>query len=150
MAKSRITFNKKEREKKKQKKKEEKLQRKEDRKENPEPAKSLDDMIAYVDEFGNITDTPPDPALKKKEVKAHNIEVSIPRQSAEENKKEKEGVVSFFDTTKKFGFIKEVGTQDSFFVHESNLVDPIQEGDKVTFIPQKGAKGMDAVDVKKA
>lgn len=50
---------KKQREKKKQKKKEEKVQRKQERQENSSGG-SLDAMIAYVDEFGNITDTPPE------------------------------------------------------------------------------------------
>ena len=52
-------MNKKELEKKKQSKKQEKLKRKENRKTNS-GTKSFDDMIAYVDEHGNITDTPPD------------------------------------------------------------------------------------------
>ncbi|WP_233555460.1 cold-shock protein [Pontibacter oryzae] len=50
---------KKQREKKKQKKKEEKMQRKVERQENSTGG-SLAEMIAYVDEFGNITDTPPE------------------------------------------------------------------------------------------
>ena len=50
---------KKQREKKKQKKKEEKLQRKQERQENSSGG-SLEEMIAYVDESGNITSTPPD------------------------------------------------------------------------------------------
>lgn len=58
MARSQNSFMKKQREKKKQKKKEEKQQRKQERQENATGG-SLDEMIAYVDEFGNITSTPP-------------------------------------------------------------------------------------------
>ena len=49
---------KKQREKLRKQKKEEKMQRKQERQENSSGG-SLDAMIAYVDEFGNITDTPP-------------------------------------------------------------------------------------------
>ena len=53
-----ISFSKRELEKKKQGKKLEKQQRKEERKAN-RGGSSLDDMIAYVDANGMITDTPP-------------------------------------------------------------------------------------------
>ncbi len=49
---------KKELEKKRKKKKENKLHRKEDRKKNAVPG-TLENMLAYVNEFGEITDTPP-------------------------------------------------------------------------------------------
>lgn len=58
MAKS-YSFSKRELEKKKQKKRIEKQKKKEERKANAGSA-SFEDMIAYVDEFGMITDTPPD------------------------------------------------------------------------------------------
>ena len=47
------TWNKKEREKKKQQSKKEKAERKLERKENSKGGKSLDDMLAYLDENGN-------------------------------------------------------------------------------------------------
>ena len=56
MAKSQ-TFGKRENEKKKQAKRFEKQRRREERQAGG--SSSLDDMIAYVDENGNITDTPP-------------------------------------------------------------------------------------------
>lgn len=55
MAKSQASFMKKQLEKNRQKKKQDKAQRKKERQENG----SADDMIAYVDEFGNLTSTPP-------------------------------------------------------------------------------------------
>ena len=36
-------------------------------------------MIAYVDEFGNVTDTPPDPA-EREEINAEDIELGIPKK----------------------------------------------------------------------
>lgn len=58
MAKSRQTFGKKELEKKRLKKREDKKEKMEARKSNPKKG-NLENMMAYVDEFGNITDTPP-------------------------------------------------------------------------------------------
>ncbi|MCA6074514.1 cold-shock protein [Fulvivirga sedimenti] len=54
------SFLKKQKAEQKRKKKAEKMQKKEDRKDQA-PA-DLDDMIAYVDEFGNITSEPPEDA----------------------------------------------------------------------------------------
>ena len=59
MAKSQVSWNKKETEKKKQKKKKDKETKKQERKTNSGENKGFDDMIAYVDEFGQITSTPP-------------------------------------------------------------------------------------------
>ena len=59
------TFSKKEKEKKKQQKKKEKEQRKNERKANAKSGQSLEDMMAYVDENGNISSTPPDPNKKQ-------------------------------------------------------------------------------------
>ena len=66
MSKSQETWNKKEREKKKQKERKEKLERKQERKESAKEGKSFDDMLAYIDENGNLSSTPPDPAKMKK------------------------------------------------------------------------------------
>lgn len=65
------TWNKREREKKKRQAKKDKQQRKQERKENNDKGKKLEDLIAYVDEFGVIRDTPPEP---KKPTKSGNRE----------------------------------------------------------------------------
>lgn len=64
MAKSQATFMKKQLEKNRQKKKEDKAQRKLERKENPTSG-DLDSMMAYVNEFGEISSTPPEPSPKE-------------------------------------------------------------------------------------
>ena len=69
MAKSQDTYNKKEKEKKRLKKRLEKKARAEERKANSEGGE-LENMMAYVDEDGNITDTPPDPTKKKIKARA--------------------------------------------------------------------------------
>ena len=97
MAKSQETWNKKEKEKIRQKKKEEKDKRKEERKANGGTA-SFDDMIAYVDENGNLSSTPPDP-LKKRKIIAADIEIGVPTRAAEEEvDPNRFGPVTFFDT----------------------------------------------------
>lgn len=58
MAKSKETFNKREKEKKKIKQRIEKQEKMQERKQNT-AKKTLDDMLAYIDEDGNITSSPP-------------------------------------------------------------------------------------------
>ncbi len=149
MAKSQQTFNKSEKEKKRLKKRELKQKKKVERKSNAVKGAKLEDMFVYVDEFGQLTDTPLDPT-KKIKVDAESIVLGIPKKvEGEEESKEKSGKVSFFDTSKGFGFIMDSNTQDKYFVHVSGLIDEIAENDKVTFELEKGLKGMNAVRVKK-
>ena len=149
MAKSQVTFNKIEKEKKRLKKREEKQKKKEARraqaKENPKGI-----QFAYVDFNGNLTDTPPDPAMREK-INAEQIEVGIPKKEdrPEEEPVAKEGKVSFFDHSKGFGFIIDSINQEKYFVHVSGLIDEINENDKVTYELERGQKGMNAVSVKK-
>ncbi|MFD2148446.1 cold-shock protein [Mucilaginibacter antarcticus] len=59
------------------------------------------------------------------------------------------GTVKFFNETKGFGFIK-TDSGEEIFVHVSGLIDKIRENDSVTFEPQQGKKGLNAVDVRLA
>ncbi|MCP3932926.1 MAG: cold shock domain-containing protein [Bacteroidetes bacterium] len=140
------SFNKKEREKKRQKRKREKEQKREQRKlEGKKPVEFM-----YVDEFGNLTETPPDPNLKKKKIKAEDIEISIPKKGKSDQPNFlREGIVKFFNTDKGYGFIVDRATKDSFFVHVDGLVDQIRDNDKVTFEVGKGPKGPIAISVKR-
>ncbi|MFK7900735.1 MAG: cold-shock protein [Cyclobacteriaceae bacterium] len=145
MGRSQETFNKKEVRNKKEKKRKEKLEKKLARKEL-EKSGALDDMIAYVDENGNIIDTPPDPT-KKKVTKAKDIEISVPKSENIEYDPIRKGVVSFFNDSKGYGFIKDKETQESIFVHINNVVDEIKENNMVTFEIEMGPKGPTAVKV---
>lgn len=154
MAKSQETYNKKEKEKKRLKKRQDKLKRQEERnaaaEANAEAGISgFDSMIAYVDENGNITDTPPD-LTKKKKVNAKSIEIGVPRREKEEVDAVRKGRVEFFNDSKGFGFIKEHDTHEKYFVHVNGLLEEIRENDMVTFELERGMKGMNAVRVKKA
>lgn len=147
MAKSQNSFNKKENEQKRLKKRKDKLQKKEERKLNAGEG-GLDSMIAYVDENGNLTNTPPDPA-KKQKVDASTIEIGVARREEEAVPAVRSGRIDYFDDSKGFGFIKETGTQEKFFVHVKGLLQEVKEGDMVTFELEKGMKGLNAVRVKK-
>ena len=148
MGRSQETFNKKEVRNKKEKKRKEKEKKKLARKEN-EKKTSLDDMIAYVDENGMITSTPPD-STKKKDIKAENIEISIPKRDASDiPDKIRKGVVTFFNDSKGFGFIKDSETKESIFVHINNVLeDEIKENNMVSFEVEMGPKGPTAMQVK--
>jgi cold shock CspA family protein len=147
MARSQNTFNKQENEKKRLKKRKEKQQRKEDHKLNSSDG-GFDDMIAYVDENGNITNTPPDPS-KKTKIDVSTIEISVPKREEEDLPAIRNGRVDFFDDSKGFGFIKETGTQEKYFVHVNGLLEGVKEGDMVSFELEQGRKGINAVRVKK-
>jgi cold shock CspA family protein len=148
MAKSKETFNKKEKEKKRIQKNKEKEEKREERKANSKKGQGLDDMIAYVDEFGNITDTPPDPA-KRKKVKKEDILVSTPRQEEEEPEETtRTGVITFFNESKGYGFIRDAVSGDSVFVHINQATEPLRETDKVTYEVEMGPKGPNAIKVK--
>jgi cold shock CspA family protein len=146
MAKSQESWNKKETEKKKEKKKKEKEQKREERKANAKEGKSFDDMIAYVDENGNLTSTPPDPK-KKIIVNEEDIVIGVPKHQ-DVPAKTRRGVVSFFNESKGYGFIKDLDSQESIFVHVNALADQIKERDKVTFDVEHGPKGLNAIGVK--
>lgn len=147
MGRSQETFNKKEVRKKKEKKRKAKEERRQARKEN-EKNNSLDDMIAYVDENGQITSTPPDPT-EKEEIDPDEIQVSTPKkEEIEEPETVRTGFVTYFNENKGFGFIKDSKTQESVFVHVNNLLEEVIKGNKVSFEVEMGPKGPNAVKVK--
>lgn len=57
------------------------------------------------------------------------------------------GTVKFFNDSKGFGFISEEVNKKEYFVHISELVDEIREGDKVKFDLREGKRGVQATDV---
>lgn len=144
MAKS-VTVGKKENEKKKLARRAEKQKKKEEKKRSNKVA-NFDDMIAYVDEEGRITSTPPVNGIKKEEIKLEEILISTP-------KKEKEipvvhrGRIEFFNTAKGFGFIKTLSGAEKYFFHVNNVLTDIAENDIVTYELERGPKGMNAIDI---
>jgi cold shock CspA family protein len=142
------TWNKKEREKKKQKERKDKREKMQERKEKAKDGRGTDSMIAYVDENGNFSSTPPDPR-KRVDIKLEDIEIGVPKYvppTAEELIRC--GKITFFNNEKGFGFIKDLVSQESIFVHANNLSGPVKENDKVSFEIEMGQRGAMAVNVK--
>ena len=137
-----ITTNKRDREKLKEKKRKEKQQSKEERQSNGKA--SFEDMIAYMDENGQLHSTPPE--KQKTEIEVANIEISVPKQ---ENivSQPLQGRVEHFNSAKGYGFIKDLGSSEKYFFHISAVASTIDVGDKVTFEVERGAKGMNAVRI---
>lgn len=147
MGRSQETFNKKDVRNKKEKKRKDKEKKRLARKDGDKKG-GLDDMIAYVDENGQITSTPPDPD-KKTEIELEDIEISTPKfDESQRPDPVRKGIVIFFNDSKGFGFIKDKETQDKVFVHINNLEEEIKEGNVVSYEVEMGHKGPTAVKVK--
>jgi len=148
MAKSQQTYNKSEKEKKRLKKREDKRKKMEARKADVKENGTSGIEFAYVDHNGNLTDTPPDPS-QKIEVELEDIILGIPKkEEGEAENPIRNGKVSFFDSSKGYGFILDTDNQEKYFTHVSCLIDEITENDKVIFELERGLKGMNAVKVK--
>lgn len=138
------SWNKKDREQKKRKAQKDKAEKMQERKEKTKNSFE----IAYLDENGNLSSTPPDPR-KKVEVKLEDIQIGVPQYvPPTEAELTRTGKVTFFNTAKGFGFIKDHVSQESIFVHANNLSVQIKENDKVTFEVEPGQRGPMAVNVK--
>jgi len=148
MGRSQETFGKKDREKKRAQKRKVKEKKKEERKDNNLKGEGLDSMITYVDEYGLPTDTPPDPT-KKIKIDASTIEIGVAKRVEEEVDPIKKGKVSFFNSSKGYGFINETDTQEKYFYHINGTLEDVDEGDKVVFELERGPKGWNTVRVKK-
>ena len=58
------------------------------------------------------------------------------------------GTVKFFNNFKGFGFITPETGEKDVFVHKNDLIDKINEGDKVSYDVEETPKGMNAINVK--
>jgi len=146
MGRSQESFNKKEVRKQKDKKRKDKVEKKAARKDSGKS--SFDEMIAYVDEFGRLSTTPPDPDRKVK-IDIDDIEISVSKMDPSLRPDPiKKGIVSFFNTSKGYGFINDMETRQSIFVHANNLLEPIKENNIVNYEVVKGPKGPTAMRVK--
>ena len=144
MAKS-MTVGKRENEKKRLARRAEKQKKKEEKKLSNK-ANSFEDMIAYVDENGMITSTPPAENTPKEEIKLEEIVISTPKKDKEEPVIRR-GRIEFFNESKGFGFIKDLSGVEKYFFHISSAPDTIAEGDKVTFEIERGTRGLAAVRI---
>jgi cold shock CspA family protein len=147
MGRSQETFGKKEVRKKKDKKRKDKEQKRAKKKVEGKRT-NFDDMIAYVDEFGMITSTPPDPD-RKIDVEVDSIELKITKNNPQSSPDfVRKGIVSTFNKSKGYGFIRDLSSNQSVFVHINSVLESIKENDVVVFEIGKGAKGPAAMKVK--
>lgn len=135
------SFGKRENEKKKQAKRLEKQKRKEER--QASGTASLDDMIAWVDENGNIVDTPPE---ERAEVSLEDVVIATPKKEEVEAEPLR-GRVEYFNESKGYGFIRDLASGEKYFFHISAAPDGITEGKMVTFETERGTRGMNAVRI---
>lgn len=143
------SWNKKERENKKKEARKKKEERKQERKENTAKGKDLNEMMAYLDEDGNLTSVRPD-NMPRKEIKLEDIEIGVPkRKELSPEELIRKGVVTYFNSAKGFGFIEDGQNGQRLFVHQSSSAEQLQEGARVTFTIEKGPRGYTAVDVAK-
>ena len=148
MGRSRETYSKKEVRNKKEKKRKDKEKKRLARKEDKENKGGMDDMMAYVDEHGNITSTPPDPNKKREEIALEDIEVSVSKSEGMNSADEpRQGKLVTFNDSKGYGFIRDAVTQATLFVHINDFLDDIKLDDKVSFKAERGKKGPVAVNV---
>lgn len=141
------TSAKKEKEKKRAKEKQDKAQKMKERKANNSKGKSLEEMMVYLDENGNLSSTPPDPK-KKKEINAEDISLAVSRPH-EPEEIERKGKITYFNAAKGYGFITDSKSKENIFVHVNQLSQTIKENDTVTFETERTAKGLSAINVKK-
>jgi cold shock CspA family protein len=143
------SFSKKEQKNKKAKARQEKAERKLERKNNNNKGKGLEEMLAYVDENGNLSPVPPK-AENKLDIPLDQIRIDAkPRPEDASEPTVNSGSVSYFNTSKGFGFITDDRSKERVFFHINQLSQPIKEGDKVTFSLERTPKGYSAVDVAK-
>lgn len=148
MTRSKQSGMKREREIKNQKRKKEKEERKLERKSNSNKGKGLDAMIAYVDENGHLSATPPDP-LRKKEINAEDIDIGVRKDTDPATPKYmNEGRISYYNEEKGYGFIKDNRTNESVFFHSGDLQVPAKLYVLVSFQKVKGPRGISAAHIK--
>lgn len=140
------TFSKKEFRSKKAKSKEDKAQKAKDRKINNNKGKGLEDMLAYVDEYGNLSSIPP---RESRKVEIDSKDIRIDTRPIITNDLTRKGRVTFFNQTKGFGFITDDQSKESIFFHINDLLESVKERDSVVYLQDKNAKGYFATSVKK-
>jgi cold shock CspA family protein len=146
MGRSQETFNKKEVRKKQEKRRKDK-ELKRAKKKSEGGKSTFDNMIAYVDEFGKISSTPPDPG-RITVIDPTTIELKITANSPEtESNYKRKGVVTAFFESKGYGFIRDLVSSQSVFVHRDNLLEPVHENNVVSYEIGRGPKGPTALKV---
>jgi cold shock CspA family protein len=139
------TFAKKEKEKKKAKKKQDKAQKREERKTVNNKGKTLDDMIMYIDENGNLSKTPIDMS-QRREINPDTIQLGA--TAMPDPDEEFTGIISFI-SDKGYGFIVEDGSQANIYLNTQQMLSPLTGKDRVKYNKERTPKGFSALNVQK-
>ncbi|MGK9124225.1 cold shock domain-containing protein [Olivibacter sp. SA151] len=143
MGRSQETFRKKENIKKREQKKKDKELRKENRSSQSDKGKSLEDMLAYVDENGNLTTEKP-AEFRKQKINVEEIQISTPKMVEEDDVHK--GKVKYYNEQRGWGFINnEFGERVFFLIAEAPA--SIKVDDIVNFRTRKGPKGLQAYEI---
>ncbi len=137
------SFSKKENFKKKAQKLKEKALRRDERKTNNNKGKDLDDMLVYVDENGQLHNSPID-TTEREEINIEDIQLGAAPIPEEELRKI--GLVTYV-SDKGYGFITENKTNENVFFHSNNCAHEVKKGNKVSFEKERSAKGFSAINV---
>jgi cold shock CspA family protein len=147
MAKSKQTSLKKEKEKKRMIRRKEKDQKREERK--AAGKRSYEDMIAYVDENGQFSATPPDPR-DRVELKLEDIQLGARKVSDEDSAPVRNsGRITYYNAEKGYGFIKDSRTKQSLFFSLNNAPAGLKINDVVSYDVNQGTKGPVATSLTK-
>lgn len=119
--------------------------KKERRKKLSNKANSFEDMIAYVDENGMITSTPPAENTPKEEIKLEEIVISTPKKTRKNRSSAED--VSSFQWIERLRLHQGLIRGRKILFHINNVLTDIAENNIVTFDLERGLKGMNAVNV---
>ncbi len=139
MAKSQLTFKKKETAKKKQQKKQDKLERRLYNKENNDKGKSLEELFVYVDENGNLSDTPAKYAYEFKEE-----DLERPGDPEDEFAF---GKVSYYNESGNYGFIRDNLTRETVYFNDTLVGRTLKIDQKVQYKSKRSHKGSQVSEV---
>jgi len=72
-----------------------------------------------------------------------------PRAGAEESPDyQRKGIVTFYNNSKGFGFIRDLESDQRLFFHASDVQEPVKEDNIVSFEKGKGPRGISAINVR--
>lgn len=138
MGQSQQTFRKKEIAKKKQLKRKIKVEKRELSKENSDKGKPLEELFAYVDEFGNLSDSPP---TKKYEFKEEDLLTPVYEDVYSFGK------VSFYNEGGQYGFIRDNETRENVYFNFKILGFTLQQDQQVKFKSKSSKQGLQVTEV---
>lgn len=139
MAKSQLTFKKKDLEKKKKLKKQHKMELRAEKKMDNDKGKSLEEMYVYVDEHGNLSPTPP---LNPYKFKIEDLE-----RPADAEDLYYFGKVSFYNEIGRYGFIRDNETGSTVYFNDELAGMILKVDQKVKYKWSRSVKGNQITEV---